>query len=302
VSAASGDQIDVAVSEAANPNGGSTPVVTVSTPAQITDAASNPASSASFAGTRDGVRPVLVGGRFGEAAGSPAACAFEPPQNGIVDCLLVDWSEPVTHADNPSLVIGGGFTASGTTLAVSDSLVTEVPLVEGGSPDRDRAGSVEYTAGAPVGVFDAAGNEALSTVPPATASAACGDDPLEPNDSRDPANPLAPTSFPARLCALDEDWYRVGPEGDGSLHLMIDQAPGHSLTLEVWDAAGGAPIASVAATPAGDPAVLDIPGPLADPTYWIRVVGVGVADEAEYCLDTLFQLGDTCLGGGGDPL
>ena len=168
VSAASGDQVDVTVSEGSQPNGGLRPSVTVAIPAQITDAALNPANEAAFTGTRDGVRPVLVSAQLGEvvAAGD---CQPEPSQNAIVDCMRVDWSEPVTHAPNPSLVIGGGFTAAGTTPAVADELLTEVPLVEGGSADRDRTGSVEYTEGAPVGVFDAAGNEAMTTAPPVLA-------------------------------------------------------------------------------------------------------------------------------------
>ena len=164
-------------------------------PAQITDAAANPANEATFTGTRDGVRPVLVSAQLGEvvAAGD---CLPEPSQNAIVDCMRVDWSEPVTHAPNPSLVIGGGFTAAGTTPAVADQLLTEVPLVEGGSPDRDRTGSVAYTEGAPVGVFDAAGNEAMTTAPPVLAAAACGDDPLEPNDSQDSGQPRRPRDLP----------------------------------------------------------------------------------------------------------
>ena len=79
---------------------------------------------------------------------------------------------------------------------------------------------------------------------------------------------------------------------------MMDLAPGKLLTLEIWSAASGTALAGATATGSGDPVVLNVPGPLLDPTYWIRVVG----DEAEYCVDTLFQPGNTCLGGGGDPL
>jgi hypothetical protein len=300
VDAASGDAFTVYTTPQTLPDGGSKPDVTVSDPTKVLDAVGNPAYGGTFSWTEDGVRPLIVSARLGEVD-SGGSCEAAPPQNGIIDCMRVSWSEDVTHTADPSLVIGG-FTVNGTTPGVTGVPQTDVPLVEAGAPNREATGSVSYTAPAAVAVVDAAGLEALSTTPSVLASSACVDDGNEPNDSRLVDNPIAADIFPAYLCSTDEDWYRITPEGSGELHVMMNPEDGRLLTFQVWDAASGAPLATGTATSAGDPVVLDLTGPLPDPYYWLRIVGSGAGDEGEYCLDTRFVSGDSCVGGGGDPL
>ena len=299
VGAATGNVIVVQATQSPLPDGGSTPDVTVSDPSKVFDAADNPAYGGAFSGTADGVRPAILSARLGEVDGA-GACAFAPPQNARVDCMSVRWSEPVTHPDDPSLTIGG-FTVNGPIPGTADALVTNVPLVEGATPDRSATGTVAYTAPAGVPVLDAAGLEAIDTAPSIPAVAACGDDTNEENDSRLGGNPFATDPFAAFLCASDEDWYRITPESS-ALHVMMNPDDGRLLTLEIWDATGGSPLASATAGAAGDPVILDVDGPLADSHYWLRVSGVDPTQEGEYCLDPRYVLGDSCLGGGGEPL
>lgn len=298
VSAAVGTDVTLGVTPQLQPDGGSKPDVTVIDPAAVLDDAGNPAFGGAFTGTLDGVSPVMVSAKTGERDGS-GTCVVSPPQNGALDCLIVNWSEPVSHANDPSLLVAG-FSVASPIPAVTDSPVTEVPLVEGATPDRDRSGTVAYTAPAGVPVVDATGLEALSTTPNVLADAACADDLSEPNDSRLVDNPVAGESFGALVCAGDEDWFRVPPDGS-ELHVMMNPENGSLLRIELWDASGGTALAGVSAVSSGDPVTLDLTG-LADPYYWIRVFGTGPTQEGQYCLDTQFESGDTCEGAGGEPL
>ena len=303
ISAASGDSLTIDVIPAQLPDGGSRPSVTVSTPTAVTDGAGNGAYDGAFGGTTDGVRPVLAGAQLGETDGQ-GDCVAGPPQNGRVDCVIVSWSEPVTHADDPSLVFSSGLTPDGTVPGQSDMTQTVVDLVEGGSPDRDKSGHVAYTAGAPVPVLDSAGNEALSTSPHVFTTSACIDDLNEPNDSRMLDNPLAGEVFPAQLCSLDEDWYRLTPEGDDELHLSMNPPAGVEISYEIWSQSSSGPLAGGVATSngSGDVVHMDLTG-LTDSEYWLRVVGVSVGEEGPYCFDTRYEDGDEpCAGQGGDPI
>jgi hypothetical protein len=301
VSAASGDAITVGAVEQSQPDGGMKPDVTVSEPELVLDAAGNQAAGGAFSATEDGVRPVLVSARFGEVDAG-ASCEADS-QNGRIDCLRVTWSEPVTHAANPSLTVTP-FTPVGTTPAQTGQPRTDVPLVEGSTPDRETTGTVAYSEGAPVPVQDAVGLEALSTTPSVTAAAACEEDEFEENDSRLIDNPLAEEAFSGFICAraeLEEDWFRSAPDALGEFHLLINPENGRILRLEVWSETGSAPLASVTADPAGAPMQVHLPGPLPDPYYWFRILGVDAAtgdpdpaEEGGYCLDSHYVIGDTC--------
>jgi hypothetical protein len=181
---------------------------------------------------------------------------------------------------------------------------TVIDLVEGASPDRDRGGNVAYTAGAPVPVVDAAANEALSTNPNVFTTSACVDDLDEPNDARALSNPAGGELFPAHLCSLDEDWFRLTPEGDDELHLSLNPPPGVTIRYEVWSETSSGPLPGAVATsdPTGAVVRMDLTG-LPDAQYWLRVVGTDGAQEGPYCFDTRFEDGDEpCTGQGGDPI
>jgi hypothetical protein len=132
--------------------------------------------------------------------------------------------------------------------------------------------------------------------------AACADDLNEPNDSLLAGNPIASGAFPAVLCSADEDWFRIAPDDVGELHVMMNPQDGRLLTLEVWDSSGGAPLPGASASSADNPVTIDVPGPLADPYYWLRIVGSSPTTEGQYCLDTRFVAGNTCSGAGGEPI
>ena len=91
---------------------------------------------------------------------------------------------------------------------------TDVPLVEGGSPDRDRSGSVAYTAPAGVPVVDARRTRGARAPHPR-----CSPPRRAPTTSTSPTTAAIPgqpagrrrRSAPA-LCAADEDWFRIPPD------------------------------------------------------------------------------------------
>ena len=84
-----------------SPTAARRPTSRVSDPAKVTDAAGNPANGATFSGTRDGVRPVLLSARLGEVDGGRTRAWSRRPRTRIVDCMSVDWSEAVDPRGQP---------------------------------------------------------------------------------------------------------------------------------------------------------------------------------------------------------
>ena len=139
----------VRVTEAANPDGGLTPNVTVQAAGPAADhiydraAAPNEALPMTFSGTSDEVRPVLMSAQLGERPGV-GACTKDAVTgiDGEVDCVLTTWSEQVEHADDTTApfslsssnwgIPGGGIGPLGP------STTLEVPLTASAVKDRDK--------------------------------------------------------------------------------------------------------------------------------------------------------------------
>ncbi len=149
--AASGANVDVALTPAGAPNTGQRPPASY-TPdgvADVADASGNRAAASSVLAAADGAPPVLVGASTGDSA----------PANARIDRVDAELSEPVSAAAD-----GAGpysFDAAGRTIssvgAASGSGVS-VRLAEAADPDTGDAPSLTYT-GAGTAIRDAAGLE-----------------------------------------------------------------------------------------------------------------------------------------------
>ena len=83
---------------------------------------------------------------------------------------------------------------------------------------------------------------------------------------------------------------------------MMNPENGALLTLEIWDAAGGAPLASVTADAVRRPGRDSTRGPAHRSHLLAADRGRRRTSEGQYCLDTRFEPGENCTGGGGDPI
>ena len=98
----------VRVAEAASPDGGLTPNVSVQAVGPAADhikdraATPNEAFAMTFAGTSDEVSPVLMSAQLGERPGSDCTKNAVSGIDGEVDCVLTTWSEDVEHAADAS--------------------------------------------------------------------------------------------------------------------------------------------------------------------------------------------------------
>ena len=291
VSPSAGAVVTADVAEGTRPDGGAKPSVWVTSPSSILDLAAtpNPAQSDSFAGTTDGVRPVLISAQMGESAGG--GCGG-PPVNGRIDCIRTTWSENVKHAQDPSFGLGSGYLFDASTgisaTGAADDADIDVPVQEKGVPDRDKTADVSYDEAAAVPVTDAVDNSGLTKS--VTARAACADNAFEDNEARTVDNPtLSTEASPQRLCAADDDWFRIIVPGDD---LKVVIRPGGSLgtTAELYGA-GADPLESSTATPAGAAHVLGGANNVSAGTYWLRITAP-VPQEGSYCLDVSLDEAD----------
>jgi len=147
---ANGRIVDLALSEAVQPNTGARPLATYSPDGSndVVDAAGNPAGAASLP-TADGAAPVVVS----------AATADSSPTNGRLDRIALTFSENVNHARDaaaPFSFAPAGQPLTAVGAASDDSLTLE--LQEAAGPDTGEAPSVDYT-GAGTPVTDPSGNQ-----------------------------------------------------------------------------------------------------------------------------------------------
>lgn len=295
ISPASGSAFELALTPAPAPNGGVRPVVTVSEPERVRDAAANPAAGAAFAGATDGVSPVLVGGRTGEESGSECG---DGPVDGIVDCVRGQWSEPVTAPTSSDRFSILDFTLDGVLPAPDPPAPrTDLTVVPGSQPDRDVESSMTYTAGQPGEVVDLAGNPGLTAT--VAVAAACTDPSptTEPNETFALDNPLLGPSVPEQgLCIGDVDWFRIAAAG-GEVSVAVDPAPGLALTMRLYDSAQTL-VAEDSSITQDAPVVIQAVG-LADPVYWLEITGPS-QQEGGYCINPAFSDGEGC--GGGPPI
>ena len=245
----------VRLTEAASPDGGLTPNVSVQAVGPVADrvkdraASPNEAVAMTFASTTDEVSPVLMSAQLGERPGG--ACTKNPVSgiDGEVDCVLTTWSEEVEHAADASAPFsvsstGWAIEAAGIGL-LGPSTTLEIPLTAAAAKDRDRSGTtVSYDGSADTPVVDTAGipNEALNGTK--TAEPACKDTGLESNDTRDVTNPALATTSPSfqRKCAFDQDWYKVqttaGPPASGYLDILTRPSAGVDLEFNLFTSGG----------------------------------------------------------------
>lgn len=265
---------------------------------RITDLSDNPARTAPFTATADGVRPLLIGARSGEEAGG-AGCG-SAPQNGRVDCVRAEWSEPVEPPMGTGAFSLEPFTLSGSLLPATDASQTDLGLAEGAAPDRTVQGTLGYSSGGSGRVLDLAGNPALD-VSGVTVARACADTATsEDNDTRSSTNfPLGATVPQQMLCSGDDDWYRVSASETGRIETLLAPAPGLMLTgrlVDSSDATVGGPDGSSAP---GASVQVSASGLVPGETYWLHVTGPPT-QEGAYCIDTSPTPGEGCEGG--DPL
>ena len=271
------------------------PGVVMTQPDRVTDAAGNFARAEAFSGASDGVRPVLLSARSGEASGADCLTAAV---NGFVDCVRARWSEPVQPPSGPGAFSLNPFAESGVLTPVGTPDYTDLTVTEGASPDRDVIGSVTYAAAGGDEVVDLAGNTALDGS--ADIGRACIDTALsEPNDARALDNPELIDPVPQQaLCAGDPDWFRAAATNGGRIDVVIAPATGLVPTLDVVDSTGTVR-GSVSSPGPGAAAELRLAGLTPGETYWLYI-RAPVPQEGDYCLDITPTPGETCDAG--EPL
>ena len=291
----------VRVTEAASPDGGLTPNVSVQAAGPAADhiydlaAAPNEALPMTFTGTTDEVRPVLMSAQLGERPGGACTKDATSGIDGEVDCVLTTWSEEVEHADDTtapfSLSSSNWVIPAGGIGQLGPSTTLEVPLTPSAVKDRDKLSTtVSYNSAEDTPVVDNAGvpNEALDGTK--TAEPACKDVGLEGNDSRDPGNPELETTDPSfqRKCAFDDDWYTLKTDSTGFLEVHTRPTTGVDLDFEVYDPAGNlvAPSTVVKTGAAGEVDQREYSTLSLDATYWVRVTAneAPTPNEGAYCV------------------
>ncbi len=301
----------VRVTEAASPDGGLTPNVSVQAVGPVADrikdraAAPNEALPMTFAGTTDEVSPVLMSAQLGERPGGACTKNAVTGIDGEVDCVLTTWSEEVQHdadASAPFSVSSSGWAIeAGGIGQLGPSATLEIPLTAAASKDRDRsATTVSYDGSVDTPVVDDAGvpNEALSGTK--TAEPACKDTGLELNDSRDVGNPELDTTSPSfqRKCAFDDDWYMLQTNATGFLELLTRPATGVDLDFDLFNSTGTLipPSEVVETGAAGQVDRRKYTGLSATTAYWVRVTAneVPTPQEGPYCV--VFSDDATCRG------
>lgn len=273
------------------------PQITVTDPDRIRDLAAtpNPARDGAFSGALDGVRPIPVGARTGEENGAACATGVE---DGRVDCLSVSWSEPVSQPGS-----AGVFTATPdpplSVISAALAPSTDLRVTEGTSPNRDRpGGSVSYTGGG--GVADIAGNAALATAGPLDLAPACSDPGHENNETRSSSNfQLSGDSGTLeRLCAADDDWFRVAADNDGEIKALVDPDTAISPTIEIVDSSDG--VLYTASPGAGTSVQAAKAGLAPSAIYWLHLSAPS-PQEGNYCVDVTPQPGESCDDGDPNP-
>jgi hypothetical protein len=263
----------VRVNEAASPDGGLTPDVSVQAVGPAADrvrdraATPNEALAMTFTATADEVRPVLMSAQLGERPGGACTKTAVSGIDGEVDCVLTTWSEEVQHdadASAPFSVSSNGWSIeAGGIGQLGPSTTLEIPLTAAAVKDRDRSGTtVGYDDAVDTPVVDTAAvaNEALNGTK--VAEPACKDTGLEPNDARDGANPQLNTTAPSfqRKCAFDDDWYRLQTDPTGFLEIVTRPSTDVDIDFDVYDSTGS----------------------LIGPTQVIETGGTGQLDQREY--------------------
>jgi hypothetical protein len=299
----------VQVTEAASPDGGLTPNVSVQAVGPAGDrikdraAAPNEALAMTFGGTTDEVSPVLLAAQLGERPGGACTKDAVSGIDGEVDCVLTTWSEQVEHATDaaaPYSLSSSGWAIDGGGIGqLGPSATLEIPLTASTVKDRDSLGTtVSYNGAEDTPVVDSAAvpNEALNGTK--TAEAACKDVGLEGNDARNPGNPQLTTTDPSfqRKCAFDDDWYRLDTDGTGYLELLTRPASGVDLDFELYDPAGN-PVAPSLIEETGGAGQTDRRQytPLSpNATYWVRVTATEAPtpNEGPYCVVFSDDVGD----------
>jgi hypothetical protein len=283
-----------------------TPTVRVDPPAQVTDYAGtpNPARADAFAGTDDGVRPALVGGTLGETAGGVCADVPQSTNGGHPSCVRSRWSEAVQEPQDPSLITVSGVSMDTVLGPHGSSPFSDLTAAAFPQVDRDQGAEIGYSDGA-APVVDSAGNPALPAGQLAVAPAC--DDPYAESPDDDTPGPDNPALDPAtaaqkKLCAYDQDWFRIVPTDTGTAALGVTPDTGVALSLELRSAPGGPVIDSAGPGQPGE--VVRIDHLLtAGQTYYLGVSGPG-ATEGKYCADSAYAPGRPCTtdtsGGGGE--
>jgi hypothetical protein len=134
----------------------------------------------------------------------------------------------------------------------------------------------------------AVANEALNGTK--VAEPACKDTGLEPNDTRDPANPQLNTTAPSfqRKCAFDDDWYRLQTDPTGFLELVTRPSTGVDIDFDVYDSTGTliSPTQVVESGGAGQIERREYSGLEDDTVYWVRITANESPDpqEGPYCV------------------
>jgi hypothetical protein len=294
----------VRVAEAASPDGGLTPNVSVQSAGpsadHIKDRAAEPAEpndalEITFTGTTDEVRPVLMSAQLGERPGGACTKDAVSGIDGEVDCVLTTWSEDVEHAADVaapfSLSSSGWAIEAGGIGQLGPSTTLEIPLTASAIKDRDSFGTtVSYDGGVDTPVVDDASvaNEALDGTK--TAEAACKDVGLEANDTRDPGNPELATTDPSfqRKCAFDDDWYTLRTDPTGFLEVLTRPTTGVDLDFEVYDPSGTlvTPSAVIETGAAGQVDQREYAPLSPTAVYWVRVTAneAPTPNEGAYCV------------------
>ena len=291
----------VRVTEAATPDGGLTPNVSVQAVGPVADRikdrapAPNEALAMTFGGTTDEVSPVLMSAQLGERPGGACTKDADSGIDGEVDCVLTTWSEQVEHSADASAPFsvsasGWGIEAGGIG-QLGPSTTLEIPLTAAAAKDRDRSGTtVSYDGSADTPVVDAATvpNEALNGTMPA--EPACKDTGLEPNDARDVSNPELDTTSPSfqRKCAFDDDWYMVQTDGTGYLELLTRPATDVDVDFDLFDSVGTliTPSEVVETGAAGQIDRRRYSGLAGTTAYWVQITAneTPAPQEGPYCV------------------
>jgi len=256
----------------------------------------NEARVATFTGTSDEVRPVLMSAQLGEH-GTTGGCTKTAVDgiDGEVDCVLATWSEDVEHADDlsaPFSISSTGWPVDPAGIgALPPAKTLEIPLTASGSADRDRGSeTVSYNDAIDAPVVDMATvpNESLSGT--RAADPACKDTGNEGNDARDPSNPELETTSPSfqRKCSFDQDWYTVQTTAAGYLDILTRPSNGMDIEFNLVTSTGSA-VAPTEVVDTGAAGQIDrqkFSGLAASTAYHLQVAATDTPSpqEGPYCV------------------